>query len=168
MPINSVHQWIRGILDGLVIPGNAGTLDCFITPPDPREEPPPAIYIWAARAPEKRQATSRAKIPNSPVNFSGWKTMDHTVTGYVTWFGEDSDDQADVTFPAVVDAIMAALRSSDPNAFVTDPLSGIESYLVDTGERMTYDLSPMKSTLSQRFLRYDAVITMEILEVFQA
>lgn len=168
MPVNTVHQALLGILDGLILPGTAGTLEAFITPPDPREEPPPAIYIWGARGDERRQALPRGNTPGAG-SLAGWKELDHSVDCYLTWFGEDSDSDADTSFIAVLDAVMMALRASGKSPFYTsDPLTGYQSDLVDIGERLEYQLAPPRSTADQRYLRYDALITVRVLEFFQA
>lgn len=169
MPVNTVHQAIKGILDGLVVPGKAGVLHCYITPPDPRDDPDPAIYIWPSRGNEHRQSVPRAS-PGYQASFqSGWKEIVHTIDGFLTWFGEDTDNQADSTFPAVVDLVMQALRNADdPMYAVTDPLTGQQSDLAGIGEKLSYEIGPVRATADQRYLRYDALITVTISEWFQA
>lgn len=160
---------IKEILDGLVIPGSAGTLEAFITPPSVREEPPPAIYIWSARGNESRQSLPRAKAPYQPIGQSGWKQIDHTIDGYLTWFDENMDPDVDHAFGAVVDAVMQALRSSeDPIYYYTDPLTGQQSEIYAIGEKMSYEMAPPRATADQRFLRFDALITIYCFEAFQS
>lgn len=169
MPVNTVHNAIKGILDNLILPGEAGTLHCFITPPDPRDDPEPAIYVWAARGPERRQSVPRASPGYQPLTQSGWKEIDHTVDGFLTWFGEDSQRNADSNFPAIVDATMQALRNApDPMYAVTDPLTGQQSNLTGIGEKLEYEIGPVRATADQRYLRYDALITIHLFEFFQA
>jgi hypothetical protein len=169
MPINTVHNAIKGILDGLILPGTSGTLRCYITPPDPRDDPDPAIYVWGARGPESRQSTPRASPGYQPLTQSGWKQIEHTIDGFLTWFGSSDARDADSNFPAVVDATMAALRNApDPMYRVTDPLTGQQSDLTGIGERMSYELGPVRATADQRYLRYDALITIKLWEFFNA
>jgi hypothetical protein len=169
MPLNSVHTALKQILDGLVIPGTAGTLDAYIMPPDPRDEPPPAIYLYPARGPEKRQALPRNQTEGINSSQAGWKQIDHTVDGYLTWFCEnDPAAQVDSAFPAVIDAVMAALREGPSPYYVTDPLTGLQSDLVDIGERMEYDAVAPRTTSAEALLRFDALITIHVLEFFQA
>jgi hypothetical protein len=168
MPVNTVHRALLEILDGLILPGTTGTLAAFITPPDPRDDPPPAIYLWASRGSERRQALPRGNTPGAG-SLAGWKEIDHIVEGYLTWFGEDTDPDADTNFPAVLDAVMFALRTSGQSPLYTsDPLTGLQSDLVDIGERIEYELVPPRSTANQRYLRYDALLTIHVLEFFQA
>lgn len=168
MPVNTVMQSILQIVDGLILPGTAGVLEGYITPPDPRDEPPPAIYIWASNGSEHRQALPRGNTPGAG-SLAGWKEIEHTVDAYLTWFGEDSDTDADTSFPAVLDAVLSALRTSGQSPLYTsDPLTGMQSDLVDIGERLDYELALPRSTASERYLRYDARITIHVLEFFQA
>lgn len=157
------------ILDGLILPGTAGVLSAFITPPDPRTDAQdPAAYIWSSRGAERRQALPRGNTPGAG-SLAGWKEIDHEVSIWLTWFDEDSDSDADTSFPAVLDAVLNALRTSGKSPLYTsDPLTGMQSDLVDIGERMEYELVPPRSTASERFLRYDAQITARVLEFFQA
>jgi hypothetical protein len=169
VPVNTVHQFLKSVLDGLIIPGEAGTLAAFISPPAVRDEPPPAIYLWSARGGEKRQSLPRAGTGYLPATQSGWKQIDHTVEGYLTWFGDNSDSQADVSFPAVIDCVMQALRSTtDPVYKAIDALTGQQSELFATGERMNYEMVPPRATADQRYFRYDALITINVSEAFQA
>jgi hypothetical protein len=169
MPVNTVHLAIKSILDGLIVPGKAGVLHCYITPVDPREDPDPAIYIWPSRGHEHRQSVPRASPGYQPATQSGWKEIEHTIDGFLTWFGEDSDSQADSTFPAVVDAVLQALRNADdPMYAVTDPLTGQQSDLAGIGEKLEYEIGPVRTVADQRYLRYDALITIQFCEWFQS
>jgi hypothetical protein len=172
MPINSVHQVIKGILDGLQIPGPAGahgTLACYITPPAERDDPSPAIYIYSARGNEHRQSLPRAQGPSQPLGQSGWKQMEHTIDGYLTWFDENYDPNVDSNFIAVVDAVMQALRSAlDPLYYYTDSLTGQQSEIYAVGEKMTYEIAPPRAVAEQRMLRFDALLTIHCWEAFQS
>jgi hypothetical protein len=168
MPTNTVHLALKGILDGLIVPGIAGVLRCYITPPDPRDEPDPAIYIWPARGREHRQSVPRASPGYQASTQSGWKELEHTVDGFLTWFGPGGDRNSDSTFPAVVDAVLMALRNADdPMYAVTDPLTGQQSDLTGIGEKLDYEIGPVRSTADQRYLRYDALITISVCEFLQ-
>jgi hypothetical protein len=172
MPVNSVHQILKGILSGLSIPGPAGTsgtLSCFITPPSVRDDPQPAMYIYGGRGTEHRQSLPRAAAPYQPLGQSGWKQIDHTVDGYLTWFDENYDQNVDSNFLSVVDAVMQALRSAvDPLYYYTDPLTGQQSEVYAIGEKMNYEVAPPRATADQRYLRFDALITIHCWESFQA
>jgi hypothetical protein len=172
MPLNSVHQVIKNILNGLQIPGGAGmngTLACYITPPAERNDPSPAIYIYASRGQEHRESLPRAKGPSQPAGQSGWKQIEHTIDGYLTWFDDNFDPAVDTNFIGVVDAVMQALRSAlDPLYYYTDALTGQQSEIYAIGEKMTYELAPPRATTQERMLRFDALITVHCWESFQA
>jgi hypothetical protein len=156
------------LLNGLVVPGNRRTLEAYITPEDPRDEENPAAYIWPSQGTEERQAVPRvgADIYN-PLQ-AGWKTLTHDLDIWLTWFNDDSDTNADISFPAVVDVVMFTLRSTANPWVVIDPLTGLESQLIDVGERMTYRLAGVRATADQRWLRYDAQLTLTIIEELQS
>jgi len=87
---------------------------------------------------------------------------------YLTWFSANSGRQADPAFPAMVDAIMLALRTSQPNpASITDPNTEVTSTIYNVGEKMNYRTG-IESTADERWLRYDALIVCDIWEVFNA
>lgn len=173
MPVNVVLQALKGILNGLVLPGGSGTLEAFISPPNPRAEAPPAIYIWASRGPESRQALPRNQT-STPVTApvtqaqAGWKELNHSVDAYLVWFGSADSPNADVNFPLAIDGVMDALRTGPSPLYTSDPETGRQSDLVDIGERMTYQLIPPRAVANQRQLRYDCLITIQVLEIFQA
>jgi len=172
MGVSVVLSTLRTMLNGVTLPGMIGTLEAFITPPDPREDPPPAAYIWSSRGRESRQSLPRNQTmvqpPGTGFAQAAFKTIDHTVDVYVTWFGEATAPDADAAFPQGLDGIMQILRTGPSPLSVTDPATGIQSELVDIGERMNYQLVPMRSVRDQRILRYDCAFTLMILEEFQA
>jgi len=74
----------------------------------------------------------------------------------------------DTSFPALLDAVMDALRTCPDPQVVTDPYTGRQSNMVNLGEDMTYTYVPPHSTADQRQLRFDARITARLLELVQA
>jgi hypothetical protein len=166
MPLNSTQLWVQSLLQGLIVPGNAGQLQAYITPEDPRDTNTPAAYIWPARGDEERQSMPRANAPG--VVSPGWKIMVHDIDVYLTWFNDDSDPEADITFPAVIDCVMDVLRSSADPAVLTDALTGRVSQLIDLGEKMTWTFGGVRATADQRYLRYDALLTLTVTEELQS
>lgn len=166
MPLNSTQLWIKGLLDGLIVPGNANTLQAYITPLDPYEEDNPAAYIWPTSGNEDRQAMPRVNA--APGIGAGWKTLTHELAIWLTWFNDESDPDADISFPAVIDVVMFTLRSSANPAVIYDPLTGVGSQLIDVGERMNWRFAGIRATADQRWNRYDAEITATIIEELQS
>lgn len=172
MPINTTQIYINNLLNGLVWPfTNVPPLASQITPPDPNVEANiPQAYVWPSRGKENRDprrggTIPRATGPNSP---SGLKTQTHRLDVYVVWWGQDDDPDSDSLFPGMVDWIMETLRlAPDTTPVLLDPWTNRESYLIDIGEDMNYELT-VRATADERFNRYDALITCVISEVFAA
>jgi hypothetical protein len=167
MPLVTAQNHIKSLLDGLAIPGPAhvGPLEAFITPPDPREDPPPAAYIWPSGGTETRRAVPRNSGPGTP---AGLKSIRLMMDVYLTWFNTVDDPYADGAFPSVIDAVMQALRTSPDPATVVDPDSGLVCELVGVGEGMSWQNLGVNSAADQRWLRYDALIQAPFLEFIQA
>ncbi len=173
MPITSCQQYIKGLLDGLPMPGGAPPLAAYVTPPDPNVESEiPTAYIWPSDGDESRNTNMAGTMPRNtgPGTFSGDKTINHRLTVWFVWFQADDDSDADTLFPGMVDAIMYALRFAvpDPEEYLTDPWTGGLSQLADTGENMRYRIDPPHSTKSQRYLMYVAEIDLPLIEVISA
>jgi len=172
VPIASAQQYLKGKLDGLPMPGGAPNLACYVTPPDPNVESDiPTAYVWPsngreARDPDFAGSMSRNAGPGTP---SGFKTIEHQLDIWVIWFGSDDDDDADTLFPGMVDAIMFALRTDTPNPdeYLTDPWTGQQTQLANVGETIQYQVT-VNSVADQRYLRYDAMLTLPLIEVIQA
>jgi hypothetical protein len=168
MPLNSVSTYLLDLLNGLPLPGAAGAggnLAAYTTPPDPGELDVPTAYIWPEMGNERRLTPPRANVQG--VDVPGWKVINHTVAVYLSFIGAGDDPAADTTFPAVIDAVMAALRPSNDQVQITDPVSGqLTSLLIGIGEEMDYEYVIAHSTADQRYLRYDAKIVVLLEEYF--
>lgn len=172
MPINTTQIYINDLLNGLVWPFTAvPALQSQITPPDPNvDATTPQAYVWPAhgnegRDPRRGGTIPRATGPNSP---SGLKTQTHRLEIYLVYFEADDDPDADSLFPGMVDWIMNALRlSQDTTPVLLDPWTNRESYLIDVGEQMDYQIT-VRALADQRHNRYDGLITCVINEVFAA
>ena len=171
MPLVTVSQWVLVVLNGMPLPANTGTLQAFVTPPNPEEDQlDPHAYIWPSSGSEHRESIPRAGAANAGTNQSGWKTLTHQIDVWLTWFDDnDHDPNPDISFPAVIDAVMAALRTTQDPVLLPDPVTGLNSWVYATGERMTWDFAGVRGTdADQRILRYDARILARILEDIQA
>jgi hypothetical protein len=168
--VNSVQFYIKGLLEQLIIPGPVGTLEVFITPPDPKEDADrPTAYVWPADGSEKRRSLPRNNGPATVPSGSGWKDQVHRVQIYLIWFAGDDEADVDSAFPSVVDAVLFTLRTSSPNpAYATDPVTGVITQLVNIGEEQSYEIVPVHALADQRWNRYDARITVSVLEEFQS
>lgn len=170
MPLNSASGYVLQLLDGLPLPGVAGesgALAAFITPPDPGNLETPTAYVWPVSGQETRLTTPRGSGPN--VSRPGWKHIIHRMQLVLAFVGSADDDLADSTFPSVIDAVLAVLRASPDEVLITDPVTGIlSSLLLGIGEDMAYDYAVVHTLADQRYLRYDARLTITVNEYFQA
>lgn len=172
MPIVSVQSFLLSLLDDLPLPYGMPSANAFITPPDPYVQArTPAIYIWPSDGDENRSSDLGGTIPrNSGVNTpSGTKGIMHLMDVYVTWTGAvNAGSQTDPIFPGIMDAVMAALRYSQPNpAYITDPNTGLTSTIYNVGESMKYRPG-LESLKDERLLRYDALISVDVWEIINA
>jgi hypothetical protein len=179
VPINSVQVYIQQLINGLIMPGTAGNLVAYITPPDPNEETDlPTAYIWPDTGDESRNNAKGGTVPRNPgfssttttlnelMSQSGYKAFEHHMLVYMIWNGQDDDPAADTWFPGMVDAVMFTLRTSPNTAQAQDPYTGQYTTLVDVGENMTYRIT-LRALADQRYNRYDALITLELLELMR-
>lgn len=148
-----------------------GLLEAFIAPPNPNTEArDPAAYIWGSRGTETRLTVPRAQP--GVLASGGNKTIVHEVDIWLVWFGQADVANVDTQFPAVIDAVCACLRNTKLLDAVTiqavDPVTGQVSDLLNIGEALNWEYAPVKVTADQRYLRYDALITCEVVEIIQA
>jgi hypothetical protein len=171
LPLVSVQTFLLGLLDGLPMPYSQPSANAYITPPDPRVQARiPAIYIWPAPGEENRSGELGGTIPRNkgPGTPSGTKGLLHHMDVYLTWTAVNNAQQTDPVFPGMVDAITAALRYSQPNpAEFTDPNTGLTSTIYNVGEDMRWNLG-IEALDDERFLRYDALVTVSVWEIIQA
>lgn len=173
MGLPSVIGYIRDLLNGIAVPFPSVQLAAYITPPDPNVETVimPTLYVLTADGPEKRLTLSRNTGPGTS---SGQKTIDHDLKLHVIWMianaapGSPGAADPDLLFSGVIEGIMSTLRTTTAPYLITDPNTGQQTYLVDTGERMTYHYLPRHSIKNQRMLRYDGLIDLPVQEQIQA
>lgn len=171
MPLNTVQCRLKAILDGLPLPRDLGTINAFIAPPNPNTETrDPGCYIWGSHGNESRMTVPRAQAGNLPSG--GNKELVHQVDIWLIWFGDSAESDADTAFPTVIDAVMACLRNTELLDAVSmqavDPITGQLSDLLNIGENMSWEYAPVRATADERYLRYDAQIVCEVVEVIQA
>lgn len=171
MPIVAVQQFLLNLLDGLPMPYGFPSAKAYVTPPDPRVRAKiPAIYIWPSDGDENRSADLGGTIPRNtgPGTGSGTKGIVHRMDVYLTWFSAGSGKVQDPIFPGMLDAVMYALRFSQPNPVTwTDTNSGLVSEICNIGEEITYRTG-IESTADERQKRYDALIGVNAWEIFRA
>lgn len=171
MSIVAIQQFLRTTLDGLAMPSSIPAAQAYITPPDPRiQAKVPAIYIWPSDGQENRSEELGGTVPRNtgPGTPSGTKGLLHQFDIYITWFSSNGGKNADPLFPGIVDTVMYALRTCQPNpAELTDELTGQVSTVYNVGERMKYRIG-IEATADERWLRYDSLLQVSIWEIINA
>ena len=180
MTLLASMKYMEGLLDGLTwpasmqaLPNPPGALSAHITSPNPNVlASSPNAYIWFLRGTENRDNAKygagtipRASYTGGP---SGTKAVEHNIPIYIVWDAQQGDPNFATLFPGMVDAIRATLRVvPDPGLPITDPWTGEQSWLVDVGENMTYDLD-LWAVEGQRVERWDCMLTCSVVEVIFA
>lgn len=173
MPIASTALYMKSLLDGLNMPGGTLPMRAYIMPPDPNDETQyPTAYVWPADFDESRAGAQGGSIPRNtgPGTPSGFKPVEHSIEIFIVWFQQGDDPDADSMFPGIVDAAMAALRTSpDPigGVPITDPWTGQQTSLFDVGEVMRGRIV-VSATSDQGFNRLDCLLTCTVHELIQA
>jgi hypothetical protein len=173
MTINATQLWVKEYLDGLPLYGGIQPLAAYITPPDPNDDAAAgaSAYVWPSRGDESRDNSGPAAgtVPRNtgPGTPSGWKSDVHSMDVWLVFFGQDDDPNSDTLFPAIVDAVKKRLRTAPDPALAVDPYTEQQSWLIDIGEKMSYEIQ-LRALSDQSFNRYDALVTLTITEVFQA
>jgi hypothetical protein len=171
MPIASVANYVKSLLDGLAMPGGEQDMAAYIDAPDPNTQTQiPAAYVWPTDVDEKRDPKDAGTFPRNqgPGTPSGFKTEAHSIDVYIVWMGSADDPEGDSIFPGIVDAAMAALRTAYPMpAIITDPYTGAQTQASNIGESMRGQIF-VSALEDEGYLRYDAKLTVPVLEVIQA
>jgi hypothetical protein len=174
MPINTCQQYLKSVLNGLILPLGLGVIEAFITPPNPNIQAGANVcsaYIWGSHGDEKRKALPRATHGN--LGSGGLKEILHNIDVWLIWFGYniDEDSDADNQFPSILDFVLGQLRNArlvDAANEARDPVTGQTSQLLAVGENMSYVYTPVRAIVDQRTFRFDAQITCDVVEEIRA
>jgi hypothetical protein len=163
MSLVTVMQYVKGVLDGLEIPGNTGPLTAFIVAPDPDENEwgTPRAMIWTANG-----GTSRLGLGRDPhAGTGGSKIRKHRLAIYLWYPMADEEPDEDSAFPGVLDAVMAALEYT-PDPVVLQNAVGPPSQMAGLGEEMTWQMADPLALASQRWEKFMALITAPVIEEY--
>lgn len=169
MPLLSAQQYTASLLQGMTPPGATGIrapVSALITPklPDVNPDGIARCYVWPASAPEKRRAMPRNTGKGTP---AGWKEQLHSLEIFLVWMNSPNDQEADVNFPLFIDWVMDLIRTSPNPAEWYDPELGIASDFANFGEVMKYDFPPPRTLEPDGWRRYDARVSVTLLELYQ-
>lgn len=160
MSLNGIQTYIKGVLDGLPMPyPQEQNLAAYIQPPAPVDQTTPVAFIWGAKGKEIRKAGPRKfGIKHDTVWVEVW-----------LYYAEDaSDPDADSLFPAVIDSVKAALRSIPIPAHPTDPTTQAKFTILDIADDIELDYAGTRALADQRYLQYEALLKVKVIEGLQA
>lgn len=165
MPLSSVQQYCKNIIDGLWIPGMPGGLEAYITPPTVADLDGPKAFVLGARMRVNRQTMPRV---------AGFKHLAWSVDVYLVYETDPDSPTVDIEFPQVVDAVMAAFWSTtipvaiDANGQVVAEGTPGSSQILNTGEDMDLEYLPEHVPATLRMLYYVARLGVDVYEAVQA
>lgn len=158
--LNSVFQHVKGVLDGLPLPGQSWPLTVRIVPPpvEPLGDKPIAYLTLAGRMTGKRQT-----MPRGP----GFTGMDWPIGITVDFQDLATDPDLEQAFYLITDAILVALLATPMPVFITDPTTQVKTQLTAIGEDYGMQLGNLVTTASNRVLLFRGQITTTLREKTQ-
>lgn len=159
MALNAVLPYMRGIIDGLVIPGGGQPLEAYITPPVQKPLTNPIAYIIPAPSEGKRQTMPRR---------AGFMEIEWQIDHYIKYLTSATSANLDQQFPLIVDAILFAYWGTAMGVQITDAVTNRTSGIVAIGEEFELIPEPVQTPASYRSLVFDALIRVQVKEVIQA
>lgn len=139
MPLNSIQLYVQSVLQGAQGPDAGGNLiygqpwQVYIAPPTPGIAGyAPVVYVWGGRKVEDRWTMGGRT--------GGNKRLAWEIDVYC-WVPDYADGPAiDQAMPVISDYMDSLFRAVKVNAGlpvpITDPVTGVESQVIDIGERM--------------------------------
>lgn len=174
MPLSSVQQYTKSIIDGLWVPGTSRTIEAYITPPTVDDLDGPKAFVLGGRL-----RTSRQTMPRR----AGFKHLAWVVDVYLSYETNPDSPTVDVEFPQIVDTVMAAFWSATIPTFIDangrpiteGPDGGPvlvgppgSSQILNTGEDFELEYPPERVPATLRMLYYTARLGIDIYEAVQA
>lgn len=159
MGLNSVQWHVKGLLNGLEIPGQQQALTAYITPPPVEPLNGPRAYIWGTTMRGRRQT-----MPRGP----GFTKRTWAVDVFLTYLSAANDPLVDQAFPLLMDAVLAALEAATMPTFITDPTTGEQTQLLSIAEVYDHEYPPERATATQRLLLFGSRLGFDIEEARQA
>lgn len=181
MPLNSVQQYVKGLLDGLVVQDGIPALEAYVTPPVVDSLDAPKAYVWGGRMRGRRQTMPRVGTPAAiAAGHSGFKRLDWTVDVYLVY--EMNPDQpatdVDQDFPLIIDAVLAQTWTTampifidaqgNPTAQSAMVAGQTYSQILAIGEDFELEYPPERTPSTLRMLYYTARLGLDIYEAVQA
>ena len=158
--LNSIFQHVKGVLDGLPLPGQSWPLTCHVVPPpvEPLGDKPIAYLTLAGKMQGKRQT-----MPRGP----GFTGMDWPVGITVDFQDLSTDPNLEQAFYLITDAILIKLFATTMPVPITDPTTNLPSQLTAIGEDGSVQLGNLVTTASNRVLMFRGQVTTTLREKTQ-
>jgi hypothetical protein len=158
--LNSIFQHVKGVLDGLPLPGQSWPLTCHVIPPpvEPLGDKPIAYLTLAGKAQFKRQTMPRG---------AGFMGIDWPVGITVDFQDLSSDPNLEQAFYLISDAILIALLATPMPVFITDPTTQVQTQLTSIGEDGGVQLGNLVTTASNRVMLFRGQVTTTLREKTQ-
>lgn len=161
--MNSVNQYVAGLLNDLPIPGFPMALTAQVTPPPQQAIAGPLAWVGGARMTGARESMPRGK---------GFKKLTWTMSVFLLLNTSPNPaanlPPVDQQFALIADAVMACLWSTEMPKNIEDPQTGFVTRVVSIGEQFTLDAPPVHTDKPQRQLIYTARINFQVQELPQA
>lgn len=159
MPLNSVQQYIKGLINDLPVPGQDKTIEAYITPPTVEDIDRPKAYIWGGRLRGMRQTA-----PRGP----GFKRLNWVVDVYLVWETLPYGPTIDSEFPLIIDAVMNKTWTTKMPIQIQDPQTGQPSQILQIGEEFELEYPPERMPSTLRTLYWTARLGLDVYEAVQA
>lgn len=168
MPLNSVQQYVKGLLDGLVVEDGIPALEAYVQPPVLEDLNGPRAYVWGNRLSGKRQTMPRINYQTVDQSTAGYKWLDWTVDVYLSYLTNPDDVNVDQEFPLIVDAVMWKLWTTEMPIVIQDPTTSLYSQILAIGEEWELEYPPERAPSTMRMLYYTCRLGLRVYEAVQA
>lgn len=158
MGLNAVLQHVKGVVDGLAIPGQQKPLNAAVVPPP--LEPMSGPMGWITPGPMRGQ---RQTAPRGPGFTQPLWQVD------ITLDLQDlpTDPGLEQAYPLIVDAVLAALWAAPMPVFITDPTTGVKTQMLAIGEEYEFAAGNWVTTAAGRMILFRGRITTTVREAQQ-
>ena len=158
--MNSILQYMQGLLNGLTIPGQSKPLSTVLVPGMQMPLTGPIALIIPGPVHGERKT--------APRNQGGLMEAPWWIDVYLKYETNPNAELLDQLFPLIVDAILYACWAPKLPLQITDPTTGRITNLVALGEAFEVDPQPPETPATMRSLLFGALIRIEATEWLQA
>jgi hypothetical protein len=157
--LNAVMPYMRGIIDGLAIPGGGAALKAYITPPMSKTLDSPIAFLLPSPTHGKRQTSPRG---------AGFMEIEWWFDIYLKFLTNPNSANLDSQFPLIVDAILYAYWGTRMPVQITDAVTARTSGILAVGEEFEYHPTAPEAPASYRMLLFDSLLRIQVKELIQA